>query len=95
MKHEITIGLNDRSTHTQKISVKKAIAIIAAEVGNCTVFQATGVWNGEIEKTLRLEIYSPKNGKKRLIEAARRLCIKLNQDAIIVDGTFVNHPENA
>lgn len=94
MKHEVTIGLNDRNTHTQKISVKKAIAMIANEIGNCTIFTAAGVWNGEIEKTLRLEIYSPKNDKKRLVNAARVLCVKLNQDAIIVDGEFINHPEN-
>ena len=46
-------------------------------------------------KTLRIEIYSPKKDKARLIEAARSLCVKLNQDCIIVDGEFINHPENA
>ena len=53
-KHTFSIGLNDKDTLKQKISLSKAIKIISNCVGDCTIKQGS------------IGIYTMGNGRKAI-----------------------------
>ena len=90
-KHTFSIGLNDKDTLKQKLSLNKAIKIISNCVGDCTIKQGSiGVYtmgNGQrvTEKSLIVDKFG--GSKKEAIKIAKTLCKELNQEAIILETT--------
>jgi hypothetical protein len=87
------IGMNDKDLHKQVLDKAVFFAAIARELESVTIFEAIGYYKGERENSLKLEIFGMSH--EELVTIARKLCIDLNQECIIVDGEFVNHPAAA
>lgn len=81
------IGMNDRDLHKQVLSDEAFYRAIANYVDSCTIFEAKGLYHGELEKSLKLEIYD--ENEAYYIEIAKKLCVELNQAEIIVNGQFI------
>lgn len=80
------IGMNDKDLHKQVKSARYFKQEIAKEM-DCTIFECTGIYKGEIEKSLKIEVFG--KTAKECREIARRLCVKFNQESIIVNGKFI------
>ena len=89
MKHEIFIGLNDKDEHKQLLSTNAVKLAIAKALQDCTIFDCTGVYRGEVENSLQIIVYSD---DADLIAFARWACREFNQYEILVDGVSVIHP---
>ena len=81
------IGMNDKDLHKQVLTDEAFYKAIASYIESCTIFEAKGLYHGELEKSLKLEIYD--ENEDFYIEIARKLCIELNQNEIIVNGKFI------
>lgn len=81
------IGMNDKDLHKQVLKDEAFYRAIARYVDSCTIFEAKGLYHGEYEKSLKLEIYD--ENEAYYMEIAKKLCIELNQAEIIVNGKFI------
>ena len=81
------IGLNDKDLHKQVLSDEAFYKAIAQYIESCTIFEAKGLYHGELEKSLKLEIYD--EDVEKYIVIAKKLCVELNQNEIIVNGEFI------
>lgn len=54
-KYIIYLGLNDKTTKTQLLPKNDAIAITNMFLEGATFTDATGLWLGDIENTLKIE----------------------------------------
>lgn len=81
------IGMNDKDLHKQVKEDAEFYAAIGKYIESCTIFQAMGLYHGELEKSLKLEIYD--ENEAYYVEVAKRLCVELNQNEIIVNGQFI------
>jgi len=81
------IGMNDKDLHKQVLTDEAFYQAIARYIESCTIFEAKGLYHGELEKSLKLEIYD--ENEAYYIEIAKKLCIELNQETIIVNGQFI------
>ena len=81
------IGMNDKDLHKQVLSDTEFYSAIAKHIEDCTIFPAMGLYHGELEKSLKLEIYD--ENEEKYIAIARKLCVELNQNEIIVNGKFI------
>ena len=81
------IGMNDKDLHRQILDDSIFFKAIARYIEGCTVFEAKGLYKGEWEKSLKLEIYD--ENEAYYIEIAKKLCVELNQAEIIVNGKFI------
>lgn len=96
-KYSINIGKNDKDTHAQIISDNDFLQIIYCElnangIDGATFSDCVGVYNGEIEKALQVDIIDldEKITPNKLKTIASTLCDKLNQNEIITSRTQVN-----
>lgn len=83
----IYIGMNDKDLHKQVLSDEAFYKAIANYIESCTIFEAKGLYHGELEKSLKLEIYD--ENEEKYIAIAKTLCRELNQNEIIVNGKFI------
>lgn len=83
------IGFNDKDLHKQVISDEAFYQVIARYIDSCTIFPAIGLYHGELEKSIKLEIYD--EDVEKYIEIAKKLCVELNQNEIIVNGEFIEN----
>lgn len=81
------IGMNDKDLHKQAKTDDEFFAAIGKYIESCTIFPAMGLYHGELEKSMKLEIYD--DNEAFYIEVAKRLCVELNQNEIIVNGQFI------
>lgn len=87
LEHTLNIGLNDMVTRKQEIETDRAIEIIGAVLGDCTVKQgATGFYTHEdgskvVEKSLEVVVYGGR--QKQVIDKVRELKVLLNQESIV------------
>ena len=81
------IGMNDKDLHKQVLKDEAFYKAIARYIDSCTIFEAKGLYHGEFEKSLKLEIYD--ENEAYYIEIAKKLCVELNQNEIIVNGQFI------
>lgn len=95
LKHILNIGLNDMVTRKQEIETDKAIEIIGAVLGDCTVKQgATGFYthnDGTKIKEQSLEVIVYGGTQKQVVAKVRELKVLLNQETIFYD----NEPSKA
>lgn len=80
------IGMNDKDAHMQLHPQEFFIQAIAAEM-DCTILPCMGVYKGEIENSLEIKNFDKTHAE--CVEIARRLCVILNQESIIVNGEFI------
>lgn len=87
LEHTLNIGLNDMVIRKQEIETDRAIEIIGAVLGDCTVKQgATGFYAHEdgskvVEKSLEVVVYGGR--QKQVIAKVRELKVLLNQESIV------------
>lgn len=87
-KSVFSIGLNDQDTKTQIIKDGRAYEIITDAIlryypGGATIYDARGVYRGQIEKTIRVEIlFSDETRDALLIEELKKA---LNQECIAIE----------
>ena len=95
LKVNYYVGLNDKDLHTQIISRDNAHALVSevlAEHGHrgATLYDASGLWNGESENTIVVELllhgYQANNleALKKIANEFRRV---FHQDAVIMTMT--------
>lgn len=92
-KYTLSIGLNDKDLHKQVIAKSKAIKIIqncliSIDIMGSTIYEASGVYQGEAEKTIRVDLYEIKS-EARLIKAIKEIKRKLNQNCIAIEKTNI------
>lgn len=85
--HTLYVGFNDKDQHIQVLDDAAFYEAIAREIESFTAFEAVGYYKGEREKSLKLEVFEKTHAE--LVAIAKRLCVELNQETIIVDGEFV------
>ena len=80
------IGMNDKDAHMQLHPQEFFIQAIAAEM-DCTIQPCIGVYKREVENSLKVENFDKTHAE--CVAIARRLCVILNQESIIVNGEFI------
>ena len=89
LEHTLTIGMNDKNTKKQEMTVEHAKMLISSVIGDCTIKEgATGYYTHEdgtpvIEKSLEVKKFG--GSKKDIIENVRVLKELLNQESIVLD----------
>ena len=81
------IGMNDKDLHRQVLDDSVFFEAIARYIEGCTIFEAKGLYKGEFEKSLKLEIYD--DNEEKYINIAKTLCRELNQETIIINGKII------
>lgn len=96
-KYTLNIGKNDKDTHAQIISDNDFLQIVYCELNASGIDGATfsnciGIYNGEIEKALEVDIidFDGKITPKKIKTISANLCEKLNQNEIITSKTQIN-----
>lgn len=96
-KYTMNIGKNDKNTHAQIISDNDFLQIVYCELNASGIDGATfsdciGVYNGEIEKSLQVDIIDFKQNitAEKIKNIAVNLCEKLNQNEILTSNTKIN-----
>jgi len=88
-EHTLFIGLFDKDTHEQKLSVNEFKQIISSTLGDCTIKEGqTGYYthdNGVTVTEPSLEVKKFGGSKRSIINMAKQLKTKLNQESIILD----------
>lgn len=92
-KHTLLIGLNDKDTKKQIISMSKAKRIIMNVCGDCTISNAYGCYTHEDgqqvhEKCLRVEMLFKADNE--VISYAKQLKKDLNQESIALSASYEN-----
>lgn len=96
-KYTLNIGKNDKNKHAQIISDNDFLQIIYCElnangIDGATFSDCVGIYNGEIEKALQIDIIDldEKITPNKLKTISANLCEKLNQNEIITSKTQIN-----
>lgn len=82
MLYKFYIGLNDKDEHVQVISNANAIKVIKKEFIAATIMLGFGIWMGEVEPCLVVDIIEPPGSEPELINKMESIKDKLNQDFI-------------
>lgn len=97
IKYSMNIGKNDKDTHAQIISDNDFLQIVYCElnangINGATFSDGIGVYCGEIEKSLQVDIidFDGKITPKKIRTISANLCEKLNQYEIITSKTQIN-----
>lgn len=81
---ELTIGQNVKGVPTLTVAdVVRAVSDVLAVTG-FTVIPCRGVWQGEEEDSLRVEIVANKKDITGMVSRVPELCNTLQQDAIML-----------
>lgn len=89
LEHTLTIGMNDKDTKKQEMTVEHAKMLISSVIGDCTIKEgATGYYTHEdgtpvVEKSL--EVIKFGGRKKDIVENVRTLKTLLNQESIFLN----------
>lgn len=96
-KYTLNIGKNDKDTHAQIISDNDFLQIVYCElnangIDGATFSDGIGVYCGEIEKSLQVDIidFEQNITPKKIKTISANLCEKLNQNEIITSKTQIN-----
>lgn len=96
-KYTMNIGKNDKNTHAQIISDNDFLQIVYCElnasgIDGATFSDCVGIYNGEIEKALQVDIidFEQKITPKKIKTISANLCDKLNQNEIITSNIKIN-----
>lgn len=96
-KYTMNIGKNDKNTHAQVISDNDFLQIIFCElnangIDGATFTDCVGVYYGEIEKSLQIDIidFDGKITPQKLKTISSNLCDKLNQNEIVTSAQKIN-----
>lgn len=84
MLYRFYIGLNDKDEHVQVISNANAIKVIEREFLAATITTGLGVWMGEIEPCLVVDIIDSPANHFNIINKMNIVKEKLNQDCIMM-----------
>lgn len=84
MLYRFYIGLNDKDEHIQVISDVNAIKVIKREFIAAAVTKGFGIWMGEIEPCLVIDVIEPPGSEPELINKMKFIKDKLNQDCIMM-----------
>lgn len=97
VKYSMNIGKNDKNAHTQIISDSDFLQIIYCElnangIDGATFSDCVGIYNGEIEKSLQIDIidFEQKITAEKIKNIAVNLCEKLNQNEILTSNIKIN-----
>lgn len=109
MKYELTFGLTRGkafSGGSAAINENLAVSILARTLGACGIDAATfipcvGVWRGEVESSVRVEVWADDNaigqGSEAIADFTLRACVELQQDCALVAigqrSTLVGHSD--
>lgn len=91
LKHTLFIGLNDKDTLKQELSLEDFKSRISSVIGDCTIKEgATGYYthdNGKkiVEKSL--EVVKFGGSKRTIVNQAKQLKQLLNQESIVLETT--------
>lgn len=87
-EHTLFIGMNDKDTHKQELSLEEFKSRISNTLGDCTIKEgATGYYTHDngvkvIEKSLEVTKFG--GTKRSIINLAKQLKQTLNQESIIL-----------
>ena len=92
-KFTIYLGLNDKTTKRQEISVLNAYKIAANICKDCSISELTGYYthnNGAIviEKSLKIELFCKTESEVKTI--AEDLKVVFNQESVIINKIVCN-----
>ena len=92
-KYTLLIGLNDKDTKTQIISLKKAKQLVIDTCGDCTISKAKGCYTHEDgtkvnENTLRVELLFKADNE--VLSMCKKLKKELNQESIALSYSYEN-----
>ena len=97
VKYSMNIGKNDKNKHIQIINDNDFLQIIYCELNANGIYGATftdciGVYNGEIEKSLQVDIidFEQNITAEKIKNIAVNLCEKLNQNEILTSNIKIN-----
>lgn len=85
----LSIGLNDKDLHNQKVSDDDAYNKIVETLGLCGIIGATlnggaiGIYNGEREKSVQITLY--KVNMQKVKAFVEKIKIELNQESVAVE----------
>ena len=90
-KYTLLIGLNDKDTKKQIVSLKKAKQLVIETCGDCTISSAIGHYTHDNgmkvnEKTLRVELLF--KASNEVISMCQKLKKELNQESIALSCTY-------
>ena len=90
-KYTLLIGLNDKDTKKQVVSMKQAKKIVIDTCGDCTISRANGHYTHEDgskinENTLRVELLF--KASNEVISMCQKLKKELNQESIALSCTY-------
>lgn len=96
-KYTLNIGKNDKNKHTQIISDNDFLQIVYCEmnangIDGATFTDCIGIYNGEIEKSLQVDIidFEQNITAEKIKNIAVNLCEKLNQNEILTSNIKIN-----
>ena len=92
-KFTLLIGLNDKDTKTQIVSLRKAKQVVINTCGDCTISKAVGHYTHEDgskvnENTLRVELLFKADNE--VLSICKKLKKELNQESIALSYTYEN-----
>ena len=88
-EHTLFIGMNDKDTHKQELSLDEFKQRISNTLGDCTIKEgATGYYTHDngvkvVEKSLEVKKFG--GSKRSIINLAKQLKQTLNQESIILN----------
>lgn len=82
MLYKFYIGLNDKDEHIQIVSNANAIKVIKEKFIAATITLGFGIWIGEIEPCLVVDIIDLPESESEIINKMNIIKEKLNQDCI-------------
>lgn len=97
IKYTLNIGKNDKNTHAQIISDNDFLQVVYCEmnangIDGATFTDCIGIYNGEIEKSLQVDIidFEQNITAEKIKNIAVNLCEKLNQNEILTSNIKIN-----
>lgn len=97
VKYSLNIGKNDKNAHMQIISDNDFLQVVYCElnangIDGATFTDCIGIYNGEIEKSLQIDIidFEQNITAEKIKNIAVNLCEKLNQNEILTSNIKIN-----
>ena len=88
-KYILTIGKNDKDEHKQLFSDDAIndtiISIITKYVDGATLYECDGLYKGEIEKSIRVEIISEESIYFNILKIIDLIKTRLNQESVMLE----------
>lgn len=88
MKYKIYLGLNDKNTKTQLISTEEAYDKVYQVVGDNSIQEITGFYQGIREKTFVIEKFEDDNYD--IAKVCKQLTKVFNQECVIYETVASN-----